>query len=357
MLPTFSRWVLAILMAAGLAQFSAAAEQPTVIRFGVSTAGFGNPPKVNTSWLAVAQRDQYLEQEFKNDGIKIEWVFFKGQGPAVNEALSNNQLDFTTLGDLPSFIGRSVGLDTRLVLVSSRGGRSYIAVHPGSGINKVEDLRGKRVAFNKGTASQLLVDRILAEHGMTESDLKVVNMEPSTYTAAFIGGNVDAIFGSLDILGLQSRGLAKVIYSSKGDPAVASASHVLVNQKFAAQYPQITERVVKALVKAVQWASAPQNTDAVFKLWTQIGYQPEAVYREEFSGDTLAARLSPLFDAYALARNKQGVQDAYRFKLIRKPFDADQWIDRRYLDAALKELKLENYWVPQDANGKQISSR
>jgi sulfonate transport system substrate-binding protein len=345
-------WALTALVAPTLAPAAGAAEQPAVIRFGISTAGVGNPPKVSGGWLAVAQQGQYLEKEFAADGIKIQWVFFKGQGPAVNEAISNNQLDFTSLGDLPSIIGRSVGLDTRLVLVNGRGSRSYVAVQPNSTIQRIEDLRGKRVAFNKGTASQLLV-----QHGMSENDLKVVNMEPASYRAAFLAGNVDAIFGSFDVLGLQHKGQAKVIYSSKADPAVASAAHVLVNQKFATHYPQLTQRVVKALVKAAYWTAQPQNSDAVFKLWTQTGYQTEAVYREEYSGVPLAQRLSPLFDGYTLARDKQAVQDAYRLKLIRKPFDVDQWVDQRYLNAALKELKLEGYWPRLDDGGRLVAAR
>ena len=55
---------------------------------------------------AVAHSEHYLDQEFKDQpDLKIEWSFFKGAGPAVNEALANNQLDFAIQGDLPEIIG------------------------------------------------------------------------------------------------------------------------------------------------------------------------------------------------------------------------------------------------------------
>lgn len=354
MMSALLRRAAALLLALPL--LASAAEQPLVIRFGISSAGVGNPPKVNTGWISAAQLDRYLEKEFEKDGIKVQWVFFKGQGPAVNEALSNNQLDFTSLGDLPSIIGRAAGLDTRLILVNGRGGRSYVAVNPASGIKSIKDLRGKRVAFNKGTAGQLLIDRALAKYGLSESDLKVVNMEPATAKAAFLAGDVDAIFGALDVARLVELGKAKIVYTSKDDPAVASAAHVLVNQKFAQRYPQHTQRVVKALLKAAYWTSEPKNSDAVFKLWTSTGVFPEAVYRSEYSGAPLAQRQSPLFDPYILARDKQAIADSYRFKLIRKPFELEQWVDQSYLNAALKELKLEHYWPRLDANGKLIAN-
>ena len=38
-------------------------------------------------------------------------------------------------------------------------------------------------------------------------------------------------------------------------------------------------------------------------------------------------------------------------ELIRKKPEIDSWFDRRYLNAALKELKLEAYWPVYGANG------
>lgn len=92
-----------------LAPLSALAAKPALIRFGVSSAGVGNPPRTTGGWTSVAQMHRHLEREFEADGIPVKWIFFKGQGPAVNEAIANNQLDFTSLGDLPSIVGRSAG--------------------------------------------------------------------------------------------------------------------------------------------------------------------------------------------------------------------------------------------------------
>jgi sulfonate transport system substrate-binding protein len=335
---------------------SLCAEKPALIRFGVSSAGVGNPPRTAAGWTSIAQIHHYLEKEFEADGIPVKWIFFKGQGPAVNEAIANNQLDFTSLGDLPSIVGRSAGLDTRLVLVSSSRSDSYIAVAPGSPIAKVEDLRGKRVVFNKGTATQLLANRILEKYGMQEKDIRVVNMEPANAKAAFLAGQVDAIIGALDLVRLSSEGKAKIIWSSKQFPLAASAAHILVNQKFADKYPELTQRVVKALVKASYWAGQEANRDSVLKIWGSAGALPESLYRKEYQGVQLSTRLSPIFDPFILAVDRHSVADAYRYKLIRKPFDVDAWIDQRYVVAAVKELKLEGFWPRFDQDGNRIQA-
>ncbi|WP_051710933.1 aliphatic sulfonate ABC transporter substrate-binding protein [Andreprevotia chitinilytica] len=328
---------------------------PPIIRIGVSTAGVGNPPRTPGGWSAVAQEHRYVEDEFAKEGVKVEWIFFKAQGPAVNEALSNNQLDFTTLGDLPSIIGRSVGLDTRIVLVAGRRGNAYIAVRPDSGIKTVADLRGKRLALNKGTASQLAANRIFATFGLAEKDVRIINMDPATAKAALLSGDVDAFINSFDLLRLQEEGKVRVIYNTKDFPIATYQAHLLVNQKFAQAYPEATTRVVKAMVRAAHWSSEPQNRDAVFKMWGDAGGIREVDYRKEYEGIPFAERLSPQIDPFIIAIDKQSVADAYKFKLIRKPFDVDAWIDRRYLDAALKELKLENYWPRFDAQGKLLA--
>ncbi|HSC81169.1 MAG TPA: ABC transporter substrate-binding protein [Chitinolyticbacter sp.] len=329
---------------------------PKVIRIGVSTAGVGNPPRVASGWTSVAQVNRYVESEFAKDGVKVEWIFFKGQGPAVNEAISNNQLDFTTLGDLPAIIGRAVGLETRVVLAGSTRGDVYVAATPQSGITDIKGLRGKRIAFHKGTATQLAVNRILTEHGLSERDVKVVNMEPATYKAAFLAGDVDAIFSTLDLIKLADAGKARIIYTTKQNPAATSQGFVLVNQKFAQAYPRATQRVVNALVRAAYWAGEPAHRDAVFQLWGSAGSIAEATYRREYTNIPLSHRLSPRIDEFVIARTSQGVADAYKYKLIRKPFDVRAWFDSRYLETALKELQYTEAWPRFDAGGKLVAA-
>jgi sulfonate transport system substrate-binding protein len=116
--------------------------------------------------------------------------FFKGAGPVINEAFANGQVDLAYLGDLAAIIGKSNGLDTRLLSASARGVKQYLGVVPGSGIKTLQDLKGKRVAIFRGTASQLSFDAALASQGLSEKDLKVINLD---FNAAGrgIGGQAD----------------------------------------------------------------------------------------------------------------------------------------------------------------------
>lgn len=321
------------------------ASQPDVIRFGVSTAGVGNPPRIQGGSLAAAQAHRYLEEAFAKDGISIQWTFFKGQGPAVNEALSNGQLDFATQGELPSIVGRSVGLNTRLLLVGARAD-AYLAVKQDSDIQSVFDLKGKRVAFHKGTATQLAANRILAQHGLQERDLRVLNLDPLASLAAFQSGDLDAMFGGINLLRLRELGSARIVYSTRDDPSGAILSHVLVHQAFAEKYPDITQRVVTALTKAAYWTSQESNRDEVIDLWAVGGITRE-MYQEDLKDIALKSRINPLFDPVTRDLYAASIEDALAFRLIRKSFNAEEWIDTRYLKQALIELDLQDYWDVQ----------
>lgn len=338
---------VALCAGAGLA----AAATPAVIRIGVAQPAHGTPPTIAGSTIAIAHATGAIEQEFKPDNIKVEWYFFKGAGPAVNEALSNRQLDFAFQGDLPSIIGKAAGLKTRLIMATAVRGHLYLAVPPGSPIRSVKDLRGKRVAIFKGTNAQLPIDRLLEANGMSEKDLKVVNLDTATAQAALTTRDIDAIFGSYELLKLRDKGAARIVYTSKGDsPVFTRQSHMLVTDDFASRYPQLTRRFVGAVVKTAHWSSEEANRDAVFRLWTRPGTVKFEHWKEDYAGQPLRVRLSPLFDPFLTARYKDAVEHAHQFRLIRTKFDVDKWIDRSFLDASLKTLKLDTYWPAHQAN-------
>jgi len=322
-----------------------------IIRIGVAQPGIGNPPVFSGSSAAVANAKGWVEEEFSADGIKIAWYFFKGAGPAVNEALSNQQLDFAFQGDLPAIVAKAAGLKTRLVLATGVRSNIYLAVPPDSPIQSVKDLRGKRVAIFKGTNAQLPINRVLEAHGLQEHDLRAINLDQAATLAALSTKDIDAAFGNINLLRLRDKKAARIVFSSKGgSPIFTTQSHVLVTEAFATNNPELTARTVKTFVKTAKWASDEVNREEVLRLWAKAG-TPYEHWREDYDGEPLRVRINPNFDPFLVARYKDSVEQAYRLKLSRGKFDVDQWIDPRYLKAALASLKLENYWPIYQANG------
>ena len=345
-----TQWALVgLLVSVWVAAFPALAqEKPAVIRVATPGVGIGNRPVVGGSTWAVVHLKGLLEEEFKPDGIRIEWNFLRGAGPAVNELYANGLVDFASYGDLPSIVGRASGLDTRIL---AGGGRSnlVIAVPADSPAQKVEDLKGRKFAVFKGTCLQLAASRILEKYGLTEGDLRAINMDSATSRAALATRDVDAVIGMNDLFSLRDQGIARVIYLSKGDASVTCNGTLTGTADFIKKYPDLTKRVVKVYVAASKWLADRQaDSSEAFQLWTRSGVR-FSDFKEDWQGDNFKERASPLIDAYVTSRYNRAIADAKRYKLIRNTFPIEPWTDRHFLDEVLKEQGLQDFWQPQAA--------
>ena len=328
------------------------AGKPAVIRIGFPGTGTGNRPLVGNSPLSTAHMKGFVEEEFKSDGNKIEWNHFKFAGPGINEAFANGLLDFSYEGDLAMIIGKSAGLKTKVLAGGGLRIPVAVAVPNDSTIQTLADLRGKRLAVAKGTAIQLAEVRVLAKAGLQDKDVRAVNILGANATDALQTKDIDAV---ISIPGsfypLRDRGVARIIYESKDDPDVLIAAGFVGIEDFIKKYPDITQRLVNVLVRAAKFSSDEKNRDAVFKLWGQDG-TGYLYYKEQYGKTSLAEHQTPLLDAYWEGRFKDGIADSLKYKLIRRNVDLGQWIDRSFLETALKSQGLENHWTPYDYDGR-----
>jgi sulfonate transport system substrate-binding protein len=344
-------------LALGILTLGANAEEPLVVHVGYAAIGVDNRPYAEGTSAATARAGEYLEKEFANDpNIKIEWTFFKGAGPAVNEGFATDQLDFAYQGDLPSLIGRATGLKTKYLLASGARKPLYLAVAKDSGIKKIEDLRGRKIALQRGTNGHLAAIKILESHGLKERDVQVVNLDSAGTVAALSSKDIDAAFGDTQLINLAAKGSADVIYTTKGDdPRFGRNAGIIGREAFIDTHPEITQRVVDAFVKAAKWSSDEPNRATLFELWHKSG-TPVPILEEYFSNDKLAYRNSPLVDDLLVSQYQEQAAKGKEFGLIRRDVDLNGWFEPKYLNSALERLNLTTFWQPYGADGKPVAS-
>ncbi|WEX91709.1 ABC transporter substrate-binding protein (plasmid) [Sinorhizobium garamanticum] len=344
---------IAAVLAALLTSLSSVSAEELTIRLGHPGTGLDNRQYSHGDATSYARARELIEREFASDkDIKVEWTYFRGAGPALNESVAAEQLDFFLLGDLPAIVGRSRGLEHKFLFATSRHEPIYLAVPANSDIKSIDDVKGRKVALFKGTNLQLATDHVLSTHGLTEKDVRFINLDTSAAVAALASGNVDAVFGGPEFLALANKGIVKIAYTTKGDdPTLGRNSSYLVTAAFEQAHPDLTQRVVTTFVKAAAFASDPSNKDEVFDGWSLSGF-PKDVFETDLEGDTLANRLNPLIDDFVVARYKDKVARAKTYGLIKGDVDVDGWLEPKYLRQALKELKLENHWSSLTANGE-----
>ncbi len=342
-----------LLVAAAHLAAATAADHPDVIRFGVPGVGLdGYSPVVGGLVGSVASKG-VLEDEFKKDGIRVEWTFFKGAGPGLNESLANGLLDFAVgLGDLPASVHRSGGLKTQILLGTARLGVSYLVVPADSQARTLADLKGKRIAVFKGTASQLTLNRILEAEGFTERDFKVINFDGATARGAIATKDIDGYLAGSDAFNLVARGVGRILYSTRGrSPTLVSTTALVVTDGFEKRWPDLVQRAVSGIVKEAAWSSDESHRADVLKLWAKSGLAYN-FYKEDFGQDPLAYRNSPLLDEFFIQHYVDAREQSKAYKLIRKDYDVASWFNRTYLDRAIKEQGLEDYFPEFDAKGK-----
>lgn len=324
-----------------------AEDAPPVIRFGGVGLGYGQP--YGTGLIAIAQLKGFVEAEFKGEPVKVEWTYFTGTGPAINEAFANGQLDFAQYGSTPGIIARANGIPIRII---GGGGSAniYGVARVGLPIHAVKDLKGYRVTFQKATILHWAFLKTIAASGLAERDVTVLDLKTPDQYAALAAGQADAAFGSNMVLPLRAQGLVQVFYSSKGTPQATGPNQFVVAEPFEQKYPDATERVVRAFTNAAHWLAQDQNHAEAVALWAKSGISA-AIIDEDVSGVPFRYQFNPLLDDFFYWQYRDGIAFEKDQKLIRNDVDVSTWIEPKYQAAALASLGLQNFWPKRGVDG------
>ena len=327
---------------------AAAENLPDTIRFGDVGFGFGQP--FGRGLIAIADGKGFLTDEFKDTPVKLDFTYFVNTGPAINEAFANRQLDVASYGAVPNVIGRANGLSTRIIM--SYGGTTIFAgVRSELPINSVKELKGRKIAVQKATIIHWSLITSLRQNGLSEHDVTLVDLKNADQLAAITAGSVDAIYGASFFLPLRDKGIIRIIYNSNEQGAKATGfGAVVVGDDFQKTHPDATARVTRGLLKAARWLGDDNNREEAFTIWQRTGVTSEVLH-EEFKGVPLRDAFNPLLDDFFRSQYRDVIAFDRDQKLIRNDVDLDQWIEPKYLAAALPALNLSHFWPERSADG------
>jgi sulfonate transport system substrate-binding protein len=237
------RLLVAASLAAGLASFATGAfAQVKEVRIDYATY---NP-------VSLVLKDKgFLEKELAKDGITVRWVQSLGSNKAL-EFLNAGSIDFGSTAGAAALIGKINGNPIKSIYVYSRPEWTALVTRKDTGIAKVEDLKGKRVAVTRGTDPHIFLVRALQEAKLTEKDVKLVLLQHPDGRTALERGDVDAWAG-LDPLmaAAEVESGAQLFYRNAG----ANTWGVLnVSETFAKGNPELVGRVLKAYEEARKYS-------------------------------------------------------------------------------------------------------
>src|ERR1700761_2805668 len=257
--------------------FLGSAAGASLLPFGIARAA-DKPSEIRIDWATynpvsmVLKEKGLLEKEFAKDGIGILWVQTLGSNKAL-EFLNAGSIDFGSTAGSAALLGRINGNPVKSIYVYSRPEWTALVTRKDTPINKIEDLKGKRVAVTRGTDPHIFLVRALLSVGMSEKDIQPVLLQHPDGKVALIRGDVDAWAG-LDpmMAAAQVEDGARLFYRNK-----AANTYGILNasEDFLGKYPDLTKRVLGVYEDARKYSLANYNEEK--QVFIDVTKLPDAV--------------------------------------------------------------------------------
>jgi sulfonate transport system substrate-binding protein len=263
------RHTLGLLFAAGVmaatASSSAQAQARQEVRIGYQKYGT----------LTLLKGRGTLEQRLAAKNIVVKWTEFPA-GPQLLEGLNVGSIDFGTVGEAPPIFAQAAGAN--LVYVGNEPpspGSEAIVVPKTSAIRSLAELKGKRVALNKGSNVHYLLVKALEKAGLSYADIQPIFLPPADARAAFERGSIDAWAIWDPFLAAAEKQLgARVLADGKG--LVANHQFYLAARPYAEKNREIVNILLEEIAKVDEWGEKNPKEVATI-LSAQTGLEVDVV--------------------------------------------------------------------------------
>jgi sulfonate transport system substrate-binding protein len=295
------RWTALPLLAA----FSLhAGAQTTTLRIGFQKSA---------SLLTLQKSSGSLEKRLSSLGVAVKWVEFPA-GPQLLEGLNVGAVDVGFVGEAPPIFAQAAGAKFVYIGFDPAAPEAEALVVPkDSAIRSLADLKGKKIALNKGSNVHYLLVKALEKQGLKYGDIQPVFLPPADARAAFERGAVDAwTIWDPFLAAVEKQSGARLLLDGRG--IVNNYAYYLAERGYAQQNP----KVIQALFddSQAQAAYVKANTRAAAAVIAPLqGLEPEVVEksltRYQFGVKPLTA---------AVAAEQQKIADAFHaLGLIPRP--------------------------------------
>jgi sulfonate transport system substrate-binding protein len=259
-LAMFHRVIVALIsVLVALTPLALAQNVDSVIRIGYQKYGT----------LVLLKARGSLEKRLAPLHIEVQWTEFPA-GPQLLEGLNVGAIDFGTVGEAPPIFAQAAGAD--LIYVGNEPPASAaeaILVPKDSPIKTVAELKGKKVALNKGSNVHFLLVKLLEKAGVQYKDIDTIFLTPADARAAFERGSVDAwAIWEPFLAAAQTQTGARIL--ADGNGVVSNHQFFLASRPYATKRADAVAIVLDEVAAVDQWAKTNPK-EAAAALQPQIG--------------------------------------------------------------------------------------
>ncbi|MEG0293244.1 taurine ABC transporter substrate-binding protein [Enterococcus sp.] len=269
----------------------------------------GLPKAVNIGMIRVPNDKQVaismkqFDEYFQNRGIETKFLFFDS-GVSANQAFASGSIDFAEMGYTNAVVALSKELPVELIwLHDVLGENEALVVQEDSEIQRVKDLKGKKIATPFSSTSHFSLLKALEEEGIQE-DVTLLDMETADIVAAWERKDIDAAYTWEPTLS-RIKETGRVITTSAD---LAAKGHMttnvdLVRKGFSEKYPDLVVDYLACLTKGQEYYTKDPNAAATMvcqdlnitkeEALTQMEASKWLTPEEEISADYLGTNQAP----------------------------------------------------------------
>jgi sulfonate transport system substrate-binding protein len=239
------RWITSAVLSVSIvaAAVSASYGQEKVVRIGFQKYGK----------LVLLKSRGTLEDKLKGLGYGVVWTEFPS-GPPLLEALNVGAIDFGNTGEAPPIFAQAAGAPIQYVAYEPPAPKGEaILVPKDSPLKSVADLKGKKVALNKGSNVHYLLVAALEKAGVKYSEIEPVFLAPADARAAFERGAVDAwVIWDPFLAAAEAATGARTLADGTG--IVSNYQFYFSSKKFLESDAKAVDLVLAQLSEVDEWA-------------------------------------------------------------------------------------------------------
>ncbi|HEX3711017.1 MAG TPA: ABC transporter substrate-binding protein [Pseudolabrys sp.] len=317
----------------------------------VGSAHSAEPVKIRMSWVApvanwgsiILEKKDLLTHMGKS--YVLETVRYQGT-PQMITAIANNELEVANLAYSSLAIAiENAGLDDLRVISDEfqDGKPGYFSqqyyVRKDSGIDKVEDLKGKIIGTNGGgSAVDVAVRAMLKKHGLEDKrDYTLLEGPLPAMPAMLLEKKVDLIPAVMPFaLNPKLRAGGKVLFTLKDAMGPTQMIVFAARASFIKAHRAAMVDFMEDLLRAVHWYLDPKNHDAVEKIASKLTKAPPERFGWVFTHADCFRDPTLVPDLVALQHN---IDTTQQLGFIKKPIDIKKYADLSLVKEAAERLK------------------
>lgn len=226
-------------------------------------------PTHPTSFLAfVALEKGY----FAAHGLEVTRTDYPSGKRALEEGLLAGKADIAWANEVPVAFSGFGHSDFRVLASTlSSDNANRIIARRDAGIRKPEDLRGKRIGTQKGSAVHFFLHLFLLEHGLAEKDVKLSFFKAEELPTALAEGKIDAMSMREPFISQAQAQLGgnAIIFQEPG--LYEQMDVMLIRDSTLKRNPQIAAKALGAMLDAETFVTAhPRETLAITAKFLQV---------------------------------------------------------------------------------------